>query len=280
MTYQELQRRRKMLLDLAEIAKQYQLPIFAVTDGASITRNNGSEAVRHAREMHAQWEDANGGDSKEDWQKTAAISSELLERLAKKYYPAEGSHGWNHIEDVRARAKEMVSTAGQKWRPDMEAAALFHDSGLYPNGFTAGEDRIGHEDRGAEIARSELEQYFTKKRLARIMAAIREHRGSYKGTYTSPLSDLISSADRGRPDINAKIRRSVQYNFEKYPDSTPDEVYAQVAAFLPTKYGINGYGRLPKYYRQTYKNELTDFQKQVMYLTPSVVKTVMETEQK
>ena len=52
-----------------EVAKEYDLPFFVVTDGASAISNNGCEAIKNARLCHEKWEEANGHDSKEDWTK-------------------------------------------------------------------------------------------------------------------------------------------------------------------------------------------------------------------
>lgn len=49
------------------LAKEYNLPFFLVTDGASSTNNFGCEAVKNARENHIKWEKENGFDSDEDW---------------------------------------------------------------------------------------------------------------------------------------------------------------------------------------------------------------------
>lgn len=46
-----------------------------------------------------------------------------------------------------------------------------------------------------------------------IAHAVKEHRASYKGVYTSVLSELISAADRGIPDIINTVYRS--YKFAK-----------------------------------------------------------------
>ncbi len=52
------------------LAKEYNLPFFIVTDGASATDNVNCEAVRIARENHVKWEKANGFNPNEDWSKT------------------------------------------------------------------------------------------------------------------------------------------------------------------------------------------------------------------
>lgn len=199
--------------------------------------------------------------------------TELLS-LAKPYYPAEGSHGWNHIEDVLSSAKAMARIRKQRWSPEMTAAAVFHDSGLYINGTDKDEVREGHEDRGADIAGKRLQGLFTEEQLKRIKAAIREHRASYKGPYTSYLSDLISSADRGAPDMKSKLLRSYAYHMEQ--GETPEQAYKGIAEFLPTKYGPNGYARIPVYYRALYAKQLKEYQKQMSELTADKVRTAIE----
>lgn len=47
---------KRFVKDVGTIAKNYGLPVFVVTDGASLTDNNGCEAVEHARAAHKDWE--------------------------------------------------------------------------------------------------------------------------------------------------------------------------------------------------------------------------------
>jgi len=46
---EKLDRAREFCLEVVELADMYGLPFFFVTDGASATRNNGCDAVKHAR---------------------------------------------------------------------------------------------------------------------------------------------------------------------------------------------------------------------------------------
>lgn len=50
-----------------ELAKQYNLSFFVVTEGASAISNNGCEAVKHARDCHIEWEKQHNFDPFEDW---------------------------------------------------------------------------------------------------------------------------------------------------------------------------------------------------------------------
>ena len=58
---------RAFLAEVKEIADRYGLPFFIVTDGASVTSNNGNEAVDNARRAHVKWEIKNGIDPYHDW---------------------------------------------------------------------------------------------------------------------------------------------------------------------------------------------------------------------
>lgn len=66
MNEEKLERAREFCKEVKELAKQYNLPFFVVTDGASATKNMDCEAVRVARENHKEWEKQNGFDPKED----------------------------------------------------------------------------------------------------------------------------------------------------------------------------------------------------------------------
>lgn len=62
-----VEKARELCSKVAELAKEYNLPFFFVTEGASITRNNGCDAVRNARDAQIEWEKKNGADPDEDW---------------------------------------------------------------------------------------------------------------------------------------------------------------------------------------------------------------------
>ena len=58
---------RRFVAEVAELAAEYGLNFFVVTDGASGIRNSGNPAVVHARRAHMEWERANAIDSAHDW---------------------------------------------------------------------------------------------------------------------------------------------------------------------------------------------------------------------
>lgn len=61
---------RQFVSDVKDIAKKYDANFFLVTDGASGTHNDGTNAaVKHARDSHKEWELKHGFDPEEDWGK-------------------------------------------------------------------------------------------------------------------------------------------------------------------------------------------------------------------
>ena len=58
---------RMKLTKVSDILKEYHINGFVVSEGASITRNNGSEKVKRARDIQVAWENENNGDPNEDW---------------------------------------------------------------------------------------------------------------------------------------------------------------------------------------------------------------------
>ena len=170
---------------------------------------------------------------------------------AKKYYPAKGSHGWEHITRVMVTASAMVrATRGPKailYNREI-AALLFHDAGLMYG-------RDDHEITGAAIVRAELPKLgFAADDVRLVAAAIREHRASYTGTFTSELSDLVSSADRNRPDFEAMLRRAYNYRIEK--GMPHDDAVVGAYTHTTEKYGENGYARFPRHYMAIWDQRL------------------------
>ena len=194
---------------------------------------------------------------------------QLIWDRAKKYYPVKASHGLNHIEDNLNIAEKMLAFAKEQFTDQIYAAIVFHDSGLEKYG------REIHEVHSAEIAKRELKDLFNSKDLFMIAAAIREHRASFKGTFTSMLSDICSSADRNAPNFEASVARSFLYTSEHHPEFSFKEKCETVAKHLNAKYGTKGYARFPIYYSRYYRNDLREYQRKMDALTGDVVVTVV-----
>lgn len=66
---EKIKQSRKFCQKVKELAKEYDLSFFVVTEGASAISNNGCEAVKNARDNHIKWEKEHGFDPYEDWDK-------------------------------------------------------------------------------------------------------------------------------------------------------------------------------------------------------------------
>lgn len=58
---------KNFLKEVSLLAEKYRVSVFAVSDGHSITRNNGNEFVRKHREYQILLENEIGNDPNEDW---------------------------------------------------------------------------------------------------------------------------------------------------------------------------------------------------------------------
>lgn len=63
----KINKAREFCSKVRELADEYNLSFFVVTEGASATSNNGCEAVKNARDCHIKWEMQYGFDPEEDW---------------------------------------------------------------------------------------------------------------------------------------------------------------------------------------------------------------------
>ena len=194
---------------------------------------------------------------------------QLIWDRAKKYYPEKASHGLNHIQDNLNKAEKMLEFVKEPFTDQIYAAIVFHDSGLEKHG------RSMHEHYSAEIAKKELKDLFNTKDLHLISAAILEHRASFKGKFTSMLSDICSSADRNEPNFEATVARSFLYTTEHHPEFDFETKCDTVAKHLYEKYGTKGYARFPIYYSRYYRNDLREYQRKMDALTGDVVAKVV-----
>ena len=89
-----------------------------------------------------------------------------------------------------------------------------------------------------------------KKELKEVAFAVLQHRASFKGEFYSPLSEVISSADRGLPDLERVVKRSMKFN-----RGNAQSVYEHIKR----KYGKSGYAKYPDVYQKLFKEELAEF---------------------
>ena len=101
-------------------------------------------------------------------------------------------------------------------------------------------------------------QKLSEAEILEVAHAVLEHRASFKGEFYSPLSAIISSADRGLPDLDFIVRRSMKFN-----KGNAEDVYSHIRS----KYGVKGYANYPNVYQEIFEKELALFRKLADELT-------------
>jgi len=109
-----------------------------------------------------------------------------------------------------------------------------------------------------------------------VANAVKEHRSSGDGIFTSTLSEIIAAADKGRPDLTDYILRSFKYHLKT---ESKDEAYKNVLEHLKEKFSSTGYATYPDLYAKFYGDDLKHLQKQIDDLTlKDVIKIVKDNE--
>lgn len=69
MNKEKLKKAREFCQKVKDLASEYDLSFFLVTEGASSVSNKDCEAVKNARDNHIKWELEHNLDPFEDWSK-------------------------------------------------------------------------------------------------------------------------------------------------------------------------------------------------------------------
>ena len=129
-------------------------------------------------------------------------------------------------------------------------------------------DRKNHDKLAYEYvleANDEFLKELSKEELQLVAYAVLEHRAKFKGNFYSQLSEIISSADRGKPDIKEKVIRSMLFN-----NGNAQNVYKH----LKSKYGTNGYANFPQSHQKIFKKELEEFKSIVDSITVADIEAI------
>jgi len=120
-------------------------------------------------------------------------------------------------------------------------------------------------------ANDEFLENLKREELKRVAHAVLEHRASFKGEYYSLLSEIISSADRGLPDLESVVVRSMRFN-----NGDAQNVYEHIL----DKYGTKGYAKYPKVYKETFKEQLEQFQNEADKITVEEIEMIWNRSKK
>lgn len=205
----------------------------------------------------------------------------LLSIVTPIYKSNDSAHNVEHLEDVLSTAATIIERVGYESIPAKDRASafvaiLFHD-------ITATTDRDNHQNSGAESF-DRMMNIVVRQIRSRLLrnividgrygvdvdkakAAIREHRASYKGDFSTIVSEIVSGADRGIPqpteeNVKHKIAKSYKYHIEKLHE-TEDEARINSLEHIKEKYGTKGYAKYPDIYEKAFKDELGAFRRLV-----------------
>lgn len=170
-----------------------------------------------------------------------------------KAYGDSQSHGWDHIDGVVNKAIYFKNKYNIKVDYDeVILSALFHD--IYND-----ENRKEHHELAAKWVEASIHPIFNsdKEKKKRIANAIREHRASYTGDYYSPLSELLATADREKPNLEDIIARMYKFQIDKKLNLTHKEILAEIVQHLKEKYSRTGYIQYTNMFMIEHKNDLT-----------------------
>ena len=207
------------------------------------------------------------GDSSDNqrWQEVKKRQKEALQKeqkllefrdavrsfYAPYYKDGDLAHQIDHADSVCDLALEINKECNPKL---VILAAYIHDI------FNA-TDRKNHNKLAYNYvleAKDKFLKELNKEELLLVAHAVLEHRASFKGEFYSKLSEIISSADRGKPDIKEIVIRSMKFN-----NGNAKDVYNH----LQEKYSSNGYANYPKSYKNIFNKELKELQRAVDYIT-------------
>jgi len=206
----------------------------------------------------------------------------VIEHFKPFYEKVDVAHGLDHVIEVMNTALAI----NHKLRlgiskHDIIVASIAHDIFSYT-------DRNEHHKKAQEYILSDVSTiYDYVSDRESIAYAVGQHRASYKGEYNNKLSELISAADRGAPNIEKIIKRiyqcaidpnlvfsidvkgipelvlptgeSLSDTYQLLIDTSFTIAEAKTFVHLYEKYSVSGYARYNTVYNKYYNNEMLDF---------------------
>lgn len=106
----------------------------------------------------------------------------------------------------------------------------------------------------------------TDKERDMVATACLEHRASSSATYSSVLSELMASADRGKPVLAEKLSRAYVFAKDAY-NMSDEDAFMKSITHVREKFGRNGYQALPELYTRYYERELEAMYTEIDQLT-------------
>lgn len=195
----------------------------------------------------------------------------VIRNLYEPFYKTnDKGHSIKHADDVFNVAIELNKKLGHPYSEDIIAISSYiHD--IFAN------SRKNHHQLAFDYVmgrRDKLLERLTQPILEEIAYAVLQHRASYKGEMYGLLSEIISSADRGKPDFKKSIVRSMDFTTNKYPNEDLEELVIISKFHLKDKYGSKGYANYPKLYSDFFNDEIESFKNKIDNITNDDIASV------
>jgi len=173
-----------------------------------------------------------------------------IREFVKPYYEKnDRAHQIDHADDVFKLACDIANFVDYD-RIDLVALASYlHDIQVYV-------DRANHHTLAYDVVMSiELNEFFeglSDLDRGLVAFAVSEHRASYQVFYTSELSEIIASADRGEPVYDEIFARGlVCATSSGFADPVK-----YTKKHMKEKYGRDGYAKYPDIYLLFFQYEI------------------------
>ena len=169
----------------------------------------------------------------------------FVEAVCKHIEECDAAHSFEHVWEVVQEVNRLSD--GDK---EAVIAAFCHDIGCSV-------DRDRHHEIGRSMALGLITYYGIECQLAVVLDAILEHRSSWKGYYSTEVSEWVAAADRGVPDLGKYLERSYWYARSKL-GKLHCEAVKHANHHIKEKF-MDGEPNVPEWYLSLYKAEWEKF---------------------
>ncbi len=194
------------------------------------------------------------------------LANEFQVMLHPYYSKNDKAHQWDHVIQVLESVAYIYSNLDKvpklaKWASELgedivvsftktALAALYHD-------MFSTENRKEHHQLVKEYIIKGDTHLIALDRAPRehIGQIASEHRASFKGEYSSIECEIMAAADRGAPDVDAYVMRSILYAHTKRKYSKLDSLVHGLI-HIGQKFGSNKNAKVPDWYEEFYKEQI------------------------
>ena len=176
----------------------------------------------------------------ENLESLRGLPTSLIEDARSYILKSDKAHNESHIKDVIRDAWALSSHLDEEDRKVVMLSALLHDTGCSVKG-----ERATHEIHSERIANKLMDKHGIDVDRDKLSQCILEHRSSFKGVRSGPLSDIMAAADKGRPDAGKMYRRAYAYSRDMHGASHEDAI-AHAREHLREKFGKGGTAQITK----------------------------------